>query len=96
MRVIFSAPYRNGILLTVPTVMVMPARRREREGDTVATRSWHIKTPLATPLHTQLTQQIVGRTQLLEIQKEKALDEAPEIAEHKEKYDKRNHVRHFQ
>lgn len=24
MRVIFSAPYRNGMLLTVPTVIVMP------------------------------------------------------------------------
>lgn len=24
MRVIFSAPYRNGMLLTVPTVMVIP------------------------------------------------------------------------
>lgn len=80
------------MLLRVPTVTVMP-EKEER----VHCSSYRARTSKSgVKPRRAVTEQVVGRAQLLEVQEQEALDEAPEVAEREQEEDEAHDVGHLE
>lgn len=82
--VILSAPYKNGTLLIVPTVMVIPIRNNS------------IFKEAPNLIFQEHTKQIIWSSQLFQIQEQEAFDKSPKVAKDEQEDNEGNDMWHFQ